>query len=218
MGIIWFGRGYEPASSARTSFGLNPTPTLLGAQTARPARGNRPEGGLDARLRSPRLRLGRLALRRWRSENERRPSACAPAGHRNWHRRRLRVICSTSAVQGPWPLWRALRLILSRGQTMALSRQISKGDFRRRIRPSATVIREQKQWSSSAPLCANRQYRIYSDNARQMAFDHPLQRTLSITRCNAPRTLSATAASAGLPTASIAVAGSMDETSTSPLS
>jgi ribokinase len=27
------------------------------------------------------------------------------------------------------------------------------------------VIREQKQWSSSPPLCASRQYRIYSDNA-----------------------------------------------------
>src|SRR5271166_3485356 len=50
--------------------------------------------------------------------------------------------------------------------TTALSRQISIGDFRRRIRPSAAVIREQKQWSSSAPWCANRQYRIYSDNAR----------------------------------------------------
>jgi hypothetical protein len=48
---------------------------------------------------------------------------------------------------------------------MALSRQISIGDFRRRIRPSALVIREQKQWSSSPPSCAGRQYRIYSDNA-----------------------------------------------------
>ena len=33
----------------------------------------------------------------------------------------------------------------------ALSRQISIGDFRRRIRPSARVIREQKQWSSRPP-------------------------------------------------------------------
>jgi hypothetical protein len=46
----------------------------------------------------------------------------------------------------------------------ALSRQISIGNFRRRIRPSALVIREQKQWSSSPPWCASRQYRIYSDN------------------------------------------------------
>src|SRR5208283_5435170 len=38
------------------------------------------------------------------------------------------------------------------------------GDFRRRIRPNAAVIREQKQWSSSPPWCASRQYRIYSDN------------------------------------------------------
>src|SRR5271167_510987 len=50
---------------------------------------------------------------------------------------------------------------------VALSRQISIGDFRRRIRPSAPVIREQKQWSSSPPWCASRQYRIYSDNARR---------------------------------------------------
>ena len=27
------------------------------------------------------------------------------------------------------------------------------------------MIREQKQWSSSPPWCASRQYRIYSDNA-----------------------------------------------------
>src|SRR5208337_2709454 len=47
----------------------------------------------------------------------------------------------------------------------ALSRQIGIGDFRRRIRPSALVIREQKQWTSSPPWCARRQYRIYSDNA-----------------------------------------------------
>jgi hypothetical protein len=50
----------------------------------------------------------------------------------------------------------------------ALSRQISIGDFRRRIRPSALVIREQKQWSSSPPWCASRQYRIYSDNAQRL--------------------------------------------------
>ena len=50
---------------------------------------------------------------------------------------------------------------------LALSRQISIGDFRRQIRPSALVIREQKQWISSPPWCASRQYRIYSDNARQ---------------------------------------------------
>jgi hypothetical protein len=51
----------------------------------------------------------------------------------------------------------------------ALSRQISIGDFRRRIRPSALVIREQKQWSSSPPWCASRQYRIYPDNVASRA-------------------------------------------------
>ena len=56
-----------------------------------------------------------------------------------------------------------LYFISDRGR--ALSRQISIGDFRRRIRPSALLIREQKQWSSSPPWCASRQYRIYSDNA-----------------------------------------------------
>jgi hypothetical protein len=39
-----------------------------------------------------------------------------------------------------------------RSPRVALSRQISIGDFRRRIRPSALVIREQKQWSSSRPV------------------------------------------------------------------
>ena len=33
------------------------------------------------------------------------------------------------------------------------------------FRPNAAVICEQKQWSSSPPWCASRQYRIYSDNA-----------------------------------------------------
>jgi hypothetical protein len=47
----------------------------------------------------------------------------------------------------------------------ALSRQISIGDFRRRIRPSASMIREQKQCSSSPARRARRQYKIYSDNA-----------------------------------------------------
>jgi hypothetical protein len=42
---------------------------------------------------------------------------------------------------------------------------MSIGDFRRRIRSSAWVIRAQKQGSSSPPWCATRQYRIYSDNA-----------------------------------------------------
>ncbi len=46
-----------------------------------------------------------------------------------------------------------------------LSRQISIGDFRRRIRPRELVIREQKQWNSCPPWWAIRQYRIYSDNA-----------------------------------------------------
>jgi hypothetical protein len=50
-----------------------------------------------------------------------------------------------------------------------LSRQISIGDFRRRIRPGVFVIREQKQWRSSPPWSASRQYRIYSDNASKMA-------------------------------------------------
>ena len=47
----------------------------------------------------------------------------------------------------------------------ALSRQISIGDFRRRIPPSVLVIHERKQWNSRPPRCASRQYRIYSDNA-----------------------------------------------------
>jgi len=46
----------------------------------------------------------------------------------------------------------------------ALSRQISGGDFRHRIRPRV-VIREQKRRRSSRPWNASRQYRIYSDNA-----------------------------------------------------
>ena len=33
----------------------------------------------------------------------------------------------------------------------ALSRQTSIGHFRRRIRPSASAIHEQKQWSSAPP-------------------------------------------------------------------
>jgi hypothetical protein len=53
----------------------------------------------------------------------------------------------------------------------AMSRQISIGDFRRRIRPSPLVIRKKKQRSSSPPSCAGRQYRIYSDNAMVL---HPL--------------------------------------------
>jgi hypothetical protein len=47
----------------------------------------------------------------------------------------------------------------------ALSRQISIGHFRHRIRPSASMIREQKQCSSSSAWRASRQYKIYSDNA-----------------------------------------------------
>ena len=50
----------------------------------------------------------------------------------------------------------------------ALSRQISIGDFRRGIRPSAAAIHEQKQWSSNPPWGASRQYRNYSDNARHL--------------------------------------------------
>src|SRR5258708_3430535 len=45
----------------------------------------------------------------------------------------------------------------------ALSRQMSIGDFRRRIRPGALGIREQKQGDSSPPWCASGQYRICSD-------------------------------------------------------
>ena len=47
----------------------------------------------------------------------------------------------------------------------ALSRKISIGHFRHRIRPSASMIREQKQCSSSPASRASRQYKIYSDNA-----------------------------------------------------
>ena len=46
----------------------------------------------------------------------------------------------------------------------ALSRQIGIGYFWCRIRPGASVIPEQKQWSSAPPRGASRQYRIYSDN------------------------------------------------------
>src|SRR5271166_514932 len=55
--------------------------------------------------------------------------------------------------------------VLNQGLLSALSRQISIGDFRRRIRPRELVIREQKQWNSCPPWWAIRQYRIYSDNA-----------------------------------------------------
>ena len=58
----------------------------------------------------------------------------------------------------------------------ALSRQISIGDFRRRIRPSAAVIREQKQWNSSPPWWASKQYRIYSDNASRTPVRHAAAR------------------------------------------
>ena len=51
----------------------------------------------------------------------------------------------------------------------ALSRQISIGHFRRRIRPSASAIHEQKQWGHTPPESAIRQYRIYSDNAVEHA-------------------------------------------------
>src|ERR1700688_3032898 len=61
----------------------------------------------------------------------------------------------------------------------ALSRQISIGDFRRRIRPSAAIIREQKQWSSSPPWCASRQYRVYSDNAQQGRHHARIERRLT---------------------------------------
>jgi hypothetical protein len=55
--------------------------------------------------------------------------------------------------------------LASRRVLRAVSRQISIGDFQRRIRPSAAAIRHQKQHSSSPPSCARRQYRIYSDIA-----------------------------------------------------
>ena len=45
----------------------------------------------------------------------------------------------------------------------AVSREISIGDFRRRIRPSAASNRQQKQHNSGPPSCTRRQYRIYSD-------------------------------------------------------
>jgi len=53
------------------------------------------------------------------------------------------------------------------GMSWALSRKISIGHFRHRIRPSASMIREQKQCSSSPAWRASRQYRIYSDKARR---------------------------------------------------
>jgi len=48
----------------------------------------------------------------------------------------------------------------SRARSTALSRQISIGHFRRRISPNALAIREQKQWGSTSPRSASRQYRI----------------------------------------------------------
>ena len=71
--------------------------------------------------------------------------------------RLMTLLAGNRASRGdsPWDLCRP----------WAVSRQISIGDFRRRIRPSAAAIRQQKQPSSSPPSCARRQYRIYSDNA-----------------------------------------------------
>jgi hypothetical protein len=57
---------------------------------------------------------------------------------------------------------------MPRGRRPQPSRRISIGHFRRQIWPSASAIREQKQWSSAPPWCASRQYRIYSDNARRL--------------------------------------------------
>ncbi len=53
----------------------------------------------------------------------------------------------------------------SHGLAAALSRQISIGDFRRGIRPSAAAIREQKQWSSNPPWGASRQYRFLPERS-----------------------------------------------------
>ncbi len=54
-------------------------------------------------------------------------------------------------VRDPWPQQRERMLQDMDVRAAALSRQIGIGGFRRRIRPSAAVIREQKQWSSSLP-------------------------------------------------------------------
>ena len=60
--------------------------------------------------------------------------------------------------------------------------------------------------------------------AGRRARSEPAQRanserhTVSMTRCSAPRTLSATWLASALPTVCIAVAGSIEDTSTSPLS
>ena len=56
--------------------------------------------------------------------------------------------------------------------------------FSASIRPSAAVIREQKQWSSSPPWCASRQCRIYPDNARGTAMWRPSSRALAVRRSN----------------------------------
>jgi hypothetical protein len=59
-----------------------------------------------------------------------------------------------------------------RRPSKALSRQISIGDFRRRIRPSALAIREQKQWSSILPWCASRQYRFLPERSWTERVEH----------------------------------------------
>ncbi len=74
-------------------------------------------------------------------------------------RRVSRASSVTSSASGQESPAAAARFRLSwiveratpRRRPMALSRQISIGDFRRRIRRSALLIREQKQWSSSPP-------------------------------------------------------------------
>ena len=69
----------------------------------------------------------------------------------------------------------------SRLDPWALSRQISIGHFQCRIRPSASVIPEQKQWSSAPPRGACRQYRTYSGNAEgEVAAGEGSVRTLSL--------------------------------------
>ena len=77
----------------------------------------------------------------------------------------MRDLIGAPGLYFKWPFVDAVVYIDKRILALALSRQISIGHFRRRIPSSASAIHEEKQ-RSSAPLSgANRQYRIYSDNA-----------------------------------------------------
>jgi len=83
-----------------------------------------------------------LALERSSRASVRQTVSVGPAGES----RRIPVK-AFSSKSGRYPCG----LKVGPARSSALSRQISIGDFRRRIRRSALLIREQKQWSSSPP-------------------------------------------------------------------